>query len=58
MGIDHLIDRELTDYPWKVFHCGHYGWYYTNGNSVIQRDYYESRSDAQAAMEKLRASTN
>jgi hypothetical protein len=51
--MDHLIDRELTDYPWRVFQCGHYGWYYTNGNSVIQPKHYATKAEAQAAMEQL-----
>ena len=51
--MDHLIDRELTDFPWKVFQCGHYGWYYTNGNSVIQPEHYTTKAEAQTAMERL-----
>lgn len=46
--------RQIKDYPWQVFHYGHFGWWWTDANSVISRHSYATEAEARQDMESKR----
>lgn len=44
--------RCLKDFLWEVFQSGHFGWWYTNGDSVVCRQAFETEKLAKEAMKK------
>jgi hypothetical protein len=45
-----ISNRELTEFAWRVFQHGHFGWWFTNANSRICARAYPSQRAAMDAM--------
>ena len=45
-----IRNREFTEYPWRVFQAGHFGWWYTNQNSRVCPQPFHSKDEAEKAM--------
>ena len=49
-----INDRELTDFCWRVFQHGHFGWWWTNKRGRVSAKAYTTEEEARNSMKATR----